>query len=130
MEARTFRDLVAWQKAMDLVVAVYRITQAWPRDKLFGLTSQIRRPAVSVPANLAEGQGRSGSREFFHYLSIAPGSFSELETHLLIAHRLDYLPESGLAALMSQLEAVRRLLRGLIRSLRSTESKSLLTPDS
>ena len=88
---KSYRDLVAWQKAMDLVTAVYRATARFPRDKIYGLTSQLRRAAVSVPSNIAEGPGRYGAAEFRHFLRQANGSLMELETHLLIAERLDYI---------------------------------------
>jgi four helix bundle protein len=84
MAVQSYQDLTAWQKAMDLVEAVYRATQQWPRDELYGLTNQARRAAVSVPANIAEGKARFGPSEFFHRLSIALGSLHETETHLLI----------------------------------------------
>jgi four helix bundle protein len=87
---RSYRDLVAWQKAMDLVQEVYAATREWPRREAFGLTSQVRRAAVSVPSNIAEGYGRQSSREFLNYLSIAYGSLMELETQLLIGFRLGY----------------------------------------
>ena len=109
---------------MDLVVAVYQMTGDWPQDELFGLTNQARRAAVSVVANVAEGQGRSGSREFLHHLSMAHGSLAELETHLAIARRLEYSNERALVPGADQLEEVRRLRRGLIRSLRQRSSPS------
>jgi four helix bundle protein len=90
MGVQSYRDLVAWQKAMDMVEAVYRATQTWPKDEVYGLTTQARRAAVSVPANIAEGQGRRGAAEMVHHLSMAGGSLHELETHLLIALRLGY----------------------------------------
>ena len=119
MPARGFRDLIAWQKAMDLVEGVYRATQGWPRDEAYGLTNQVRRAAVSVPANIAEGQGRGSSREFGQFLAIAKGSLGELETHLLIAHRLTCLDEQTAGALIAQVTEVGRLLHGLRQSLRS-----------
>ena len=117
---RSFKDLYGWQRAMELVLAVYVATKTWPKDESFGIISQARQAAVSVPANIAEGQGRSGPREFLHHLSIAPGSLAELETHLLLAHQLTYMPLDTLASLTVQLDEVRRLIRGLIRSLRAS----------
>ena len=113
-----YRELVAWQKAMDLVEAVYVATRQWPREELYGLTDQARRAAVSVPANVAEGQGRQGKAEFGHHLSMAHGSLHELESHLLIARRLGYFDEAGCAALLAQTAEEGRLLGGLMRSLR------------
>jgi four helix bundle protein len=84
----SFHDLTVWRKSMDLTVAVYRITQAFPREEAFGLTSQMRRSAVSIPSNIAEGKGRLGTREFRQFLSVARGSNCELQTQLEIARRL------------------------------------------
>jgi four helix bundle protein len=103
---------------MDLVVGCYRLTQQFPRSETYGLSSQIQRAAVSVPANIAEGQGREAIREYLHHLSIANGSLMELETHLLIAGRLNYLPESDLTAILSQTAEVGRMLTGLTQALK------------
>src|SRR5271165_2329316 len=88
---KSYRDLVAWQKAMDLVTAIYQITASFPKEELYGLTSQRRRAAVSVPSNIAEGQGRHGVAEFRHFLRQAGGSLMELESQVMIAERLCYL---------------------------------------
>jgi four helix bundle protein len=117
------RDLIAWQKAMDLAESVHRATQHWPKDELYGLRSQVRRAAVSIPANVAEGQGRTGAKEFQHHLSIAYGSLREAETHLLLAQRLGYSDEAVCEALMRQAAEVGRLLLGLMRSLRAPRSQ-------
>jgi len=85
---QSFRDLTVWQKSIDLTVAVYRITQAFPREEMFGLTSQLRRAAVSIPSNIAEGQGRLNTREFRQFLGVARGSNCELQTQLEIARKL------------------------------------------
>jgi four helix bundle protein len=118
MAVGSFRDLVAWQRAIDLAEAIYHATCDWPSEERFGLTSQIRRAAVSVMANIAEGQGRTGSREFLHHLSIADGSLSEVEAHLLFAHRLRFIDKATLDRLLQHLETTRRPLRGLIQRLR------------
>ena len=91
MTIQTYRDLTVWQKSMDLVAEIYRLTKLFPQEELFGLTSQIRRAAVSVPANIAEGYGRIHRKEYLHHLSIARGSLMEVETHLQIAVRLTFL---------------------------------------
>jgi four helix bundle protein len=119
-----FRDLVAWQKGMAVVSAVYRVSQTWPRDELYGLTSQVRRAAVSIPANIAEGQGRTGPNEFAHHLSIAKGSLHELETLLLIAHELGYIDEVACDPLLAQTGEVARLIGGLLRRLRPRQPTS------
>ena len=116
----SYRDLIAWQKAMVLVRSVYVITTSWPADERFGLTSQVRRAAVSVPANIAEGSGRSGSREFRHGLSVAHGSLCELETQLLIGIDLGLCePDQG-DQVLAQAAEVGRIIRGLMRRLDST----------
>ena len=118
MTVRGFRDLFAWQRAIDLAEDVYEATRTWPREEAYGLTAQVRRAAASVMANIAEGKGRSGSREFLHHLSIADGSLSAVEADLLLARRLGFLDEVALEALVHQIEETRSLVRGLIRSLR------------
>ena len=85
-EIKSFRDLLVWQKAMQLVTDIYRVTRSFPKEEQFGLTTQLRRAAVSVPANIAEGQGRRHSREFDNFLSMALGSLAEVQTHLEIGY--------------------------------------------
>jgi len=118
MTVQSFRDLVSWQRAMDLAEGIYNATCDWPPEERFGLTAQIRRAAVSVMANIAEGQGRTGPREFLHHLSIADGSLSEVEAHLLFAHRLRFIDQATLDSLLQQLETTRSPRSGLIRRLR------------
>ena len=113
----SYRDLVVWRQAMDLAVAVYETTRAWPRDELYGLTSQARRAATSVPANIAEGYGRENAGSYQQFLRIAQGSLKELETHLLIAQRIGIASRDGISALMISSESVGKLLRLLIRKL-------------
>lgn len=118
-EVRSYRDLLVWQQAMDLAVATYDLTRTWPKDELYGLTSQSRRASVSVCANIAEGYGRDTRPGYIQFLRIAQGSLKELETHLIIAQRID-LSESGkIDDLLSQCESVGKLLRSLIRKLES-----------
>jgi len=112
----SYRNLVAWQRAMDLVENIYRVTSDWPKEEIYGLTSQVRRAAVSVPANIAEGQGRVGSRELSHHLSIANGSLCE-ETLLPIAQRLGYIGALTGEELLAQTTQVARPLGGLMKSL-------------
>src|SRR6266542_2536034 len=119
MTIQTYRDLTVWQKSMDLVAEIYRLTKLFPQDELFGLTSQIRRAAVSVPANIAEGYGRIHRKEYLHHLSIARGSLMEVETHLQIAVRLSYLSREQVVPSWGLAQEVGRLLNGLIRSLES-----------
>ena len=107
--------LDAWRHAMALVTVIYNITRQFPKEELYGLTSQIRRAAVSVPSNITEGAGRSGHREFVQFLSIARGSLSELETQLLIAANLGYMDTKHQA--FELLEQVSRLITGLHKKL-------------
>jgi len=118
MAIKSFRDLETWQTAMDLVAEIYRVTKIFPKDELYSLTSQFRRAAVSVPSNVAEGQGRDSTKEFLHHLSIAHGSLCEVETQLLIAQRLEYLSGEEADRLASLAASVGRLINGLSRSLR------------
>ena len=113
------KDLVVWQKAMELVTECYRLSDRFPRSEDFGLRLQLRRAAVSVPANIAEGRGRTGVGEYLHHLSIAHGSLKELETHLEIGQRLGYLAPELVAHVQERLDEVGRLLGGLIRKLRA-----------
>ena len=120
MKTRNYRDLVAWQKAMDLVVEVYQMTKKFPQDERFGLTGQIRKAAVSVPSNIAEGNGRAHRAEYIHMLTYARGSLMELETQLAIAVRLEYSNREEAIPLWELTQDVGRLLNGLIRSLKKT----------
>ena len=115
--AQTFKELVTWQEAMKLVEMIYQHTRNFPKEEIYGLTSQIRRAAVSIPANIAEGNGRNSRKEYLRFLSIAKGSLAELETHLLIAERLNFLPKEALEQLNPQLESTGRLLTALRKSL-------------
>lgn len=117
MAVRNYRDLLAWQRAMDLVEAIYRETKRFPKDELYGLTAQLRRAVVSVPSNIAEGQGRKSTRQFLHYLSIAHGSLREVETQVLIAQRLTYLSDERTEQLLDLAGEVGRLINGLYNSL-------------
>jgi four helix bundle protein len=115
---RTHKDLVAWQKAVDLVVDVYSITKSFPKDEIYGLVSQIRRAAVSIPANIAEGAARQTKKEFQQYLHIAMGSLAELETHFIIATHLLYCDNKQENAILLKLDEIRRMLSGLLRHCR------------
>jgi len=114
---KSYQDLVVWQKAMTLAEATYQSTRSFPREELYGLTSQMRRAAVSVPSNIAEGQGRNSTREFLHHLSIALGSLLELETQVLLAARLALLNPDASRELLQQTAEVGRLIHGLSNAL-------------
>jgi len=113
---KSHRDLIVWQKAMDLVEAVYSATASFPREETFALTSQIRRAVVSVPANIAEGQGRRLTKEYLYFLANARGSLLELDTHLEIALRVHYFNPEKYSDLKNKLDEVARILNGLMRS--------------
>lgn len=118
MAGRSYRELLVWQKAMNLVTEVYNSIKTFPREEIYGLSGQLRRAVVSVPSNIAEGQGRDSVKEFIHHLSIAYGSLMEVETQLQIAANLGYLKQIEINKLLEQSSEVGRLLNGLSRSLR------------
>jgi len=112
-----YKDLLVWQQAMDLVTAVYAASKVWPKEELYGLTSQARRAAVSVPANISEGFARENRGSYVQFLRIAQGSLKELETHLMIGGRLGMCDRQLGTALLDDAESVGKLLRLLIRRL-------------
>ena len=113
---KSHRDLIVWQKAMDLVEAVYEATASFPKEETYALTSQIRRAVVSIPANIAEGQGRRLRKEYLYFLANARGSLLELDTHLEIALRVHYFNTEKYSDLKNKLDEVARILNGLMRS--------------
>jgi four helix bundle protein len=119
MTIRNYADLAAWQKAMDLAEAVYRVTAGFPKEELYGLRGQLRKAATSVPSNIAEGQGRRSDGAFAHHLSIAHGSLREVETQVLLAGRFGYLDQDQSKRLLEQAAEVGRLISGLANSLRT-----------
>ena len=118
----SYRDLIVWQKAMTLAKLVYGLTQNFPPDEKFGLTSQMRRAAVSIPSNIAEGQARRGSREFIQFIAQAEGSLAELDTQLTLATGLGYTDPSRAANLIALIEELRRMLNALRRKLEAPRS--------
>ncbi len=132
MAIDSFRDLIVWQKSMDLVVAVYRLSQSFPNEERFGLTNQLRRASTSVPANIAEGHGRLSQPDYVRFLSIARGSLLEVETFLELAERLQFADQAHIDATLNIAQEVGRLLNGLIRSLRNSgmrESSAIYNAD-
>lgn len=113
-EIRSHRDLLVWQKAMDVAVSTYELTRRYPRDELFGLTSQSRRAASSVAANIAEGYGRATRQAYINFLRIARGSLKELETHLVLAERVGLASPEPTRSLLDQTDELGRMLHGLI----------------
>ncbi len=116
---QSYRDLVAWNKAMELVTEIYRVTHKFPKEELFGLTSQLRRAAVSIPSNIAEGKGRLSKGEFRQFLGNARGSLAEVETQILIAQNLSYLDESETNRLLTKVEEVGKILNGLLSAVKN-----------
>ncbi|MBI5759864.1 MAG: four helix bundle protein [Planctomycetales bacterium] len=117
MAVQDFRQLEVWQEAMNLVTAVYQYSKVFPKEETYGLTNQLHRAAVSIPSNIAEGQGRRSTKEFLNFLSVARGSLLEVQTQTEIAKRLKYLAEAETKLLEQQAGTVIRLLNGLIRAL-------------
>jgi len=122
MAVKSYRDLKVWQKAMDLVVECYRLARLLPKSETYGLSSQIQRAAVSIPANIAEGHGREHLGDYVHHLSVANGSLMELETHILVAGRLNYIGQDHGEHILDLTGEVGRMLAGLIRKLKSKSS--------
>ncbi|MDR3722664.1 MAG: four helix bundle protein [Candidatus Acidoferrales bacterium] len=118
-DIKSYRDLLVWQRSMDLVVVSYEVAKLLPHHENFGLISQIRRAAVSIPANIAEGHGRRHRGDYLHQLSIARGSLLELETHLLISVRLGYLQSKDIQPSLGLADEVGRMISGLFQRLRS-----------
>ena len=118
MSVKSYRDLLVWQKAMDLVVEVYRIAALLPKNETYGLVSQLQRAAISIPANIAEGHRRDHLGDYLRHLSIANGSLMELETHLLLVARVSYLPSGEMANALSLSDEVGKMLSGLGKSLK------------
>jgi len=116
--AQHFKDRIVWQKAMDLVTSVCRVTEAFPKREVYSLTDEIRRAAVSIPSNIAEGQAHFSKAEFLHFLRHSSGSLAELETQILIAERLEYTQQGETEALLAQIVEVGKVLNGLINSLK------------
>jgi four helix bundle protein len=114
---KTHRDLAVWNESMNLVVSIYSLTRSFPKEEMYGLTSQIRRAVVSVPANISEGAARKYTKEYLNFLRISLGSLSELETLVLIAWQLNYLKNEDHQFVSSQIKRITILLSGLIKSL-------------
>ena len=119
MAVKQYQDLIAWQKAIALVTEIYKASSSFPRDEMYGLTSQLRRAAVSVPSNVAEGQGRATSGEFIQFLGHARGSLFEVETQAIVAHNLSYLSDAQCETLTANISELGRILNGLITSLQN-----------
>ena len=115
---RSYRDLFIWQKSMDLVTDIYQITYKFPKEEIYGLTSQIRRSAVSVPSNIAEGYGRNSTGDYKRFLQISLGSLYELQTQLEISFRLNYLPEDNFKKLQITALEIEKMMNSLISKIK------------
>jgi four helix bundle protein len=122
-QIESYRDLRVWQEAMTLAADCYRMTQRFPREEAFGMTSQIRRSAASIAANIAEGWGRDATGSFVQFLKVAQGSLKELETHLLLSERVGLSSANLTAPLLARSDDLGRMLRSYIRSLQRSENK-------
>ncbi|HXG82404.1 MAG TPA: four helix bundle protein [Pyrinomonadaceae bacterium] len=122
MSVDCYRDLIVWQKAMDLVVICYEITKGFPLNEVYGLTSQLKRAAVSIPANIGEGYGKHGLGEYIHFLGIAQSSLRETETLLLIAKRLNFISAEELNNALTLSTEISKMIAGLTRSLRNKQN--------
>jgi len=127
VQLKKYQQLIAWLKAIDLVSDIYSLTSAFPRDEIYGLTSQLRRAAVSIPSNIAEGQGRATKGEFIQFLCHARGSLYEVETQVVISRNLGYLALEQQQSISEALGELGRILNGLIASLQQKQSRSSLT---
>jgi four helix bundle protein len=114
---RDFNTLKVWQKAHQMVLSIYLVSKSFPKEESYGLTSQLRRASFSIPANVAEGCGRGGAKEFVYFLRIALGSASETEYYLILAHDLNYLDVKAYSILNAQVTEVKRMLAGFIQKL-------------
>ena len=117
MAMKTHRDLDVWKNSVEFVTQIYKITRLFPKEELYGITNQIRRAAVSIPSNIAEGAARNHDKEFIQFLYIALASGSEVETQLIISKNLNYINENQFNDLLSRLTVIQKMLQGLIRSL-------------
>jgi four helix bundle protein len=114
---KSFKDLVVWQESIELGLDVYRVSQGFPKEEVFGLTQQMRRAAVSVSSNIAEGWGRGSTGDYLRFLSIAGGSMREVESQAVLSHRLGYTTQENLKELEERIDAIGRMLHGLRQSL-------------
>ena len=112
---KTHKDLDVWKKSVSLVTSIYEVTKTFPKDEIYGITNQIRRSAVSIPSNIAEGSTRKGEKEFIQFLYISLGSIAELETQLIIANNLKYVKLNDYELMTGRLEEIRKMLIGLIK---------------
>jgi four helix bundle protein len=124
----SFKDLKVWEEAHQLVLNIYRITSEFPKEEIYGLTSQIRRASSSIPANIAEGFGRYSTKEYIQFLTIARGSLEEVNYFLFLSKDLQYITENNYLSFSESVDNIRKMLNGLIKSLRNKPTDSNLKP--
>jgi four helix bundle protein len=117
-KSRSYRDLDVWKLSIELVKEIYQVTAKFPPTEIYGLTNQLRRAAISIPSNIAEGQGRNSFKEFKQFLAIALGSLAELETQLIISHEIGYLTLDDYGKLSAALDTIRKMIKALANSLK------------
>ena len=117
-KSRSYRDLDVWKLSIELVKEIYQVTAKFPPTEMYGLTNQLRRAAISIPSNIAEGQGRNSFKEFKQFLAIALGSLAELETQLIISHEIGYLTLDDYGKLSAALDTIRKMIKALANSLK------------
>lgn len=122
---RSYEDLVVWQKAIDLAENIYRITKSFPKEELYGLTTQIRRSCISISSNIAEGAARNSNKEFKQFLAIASGSCAELKTQIIIAERIECLKKTEATTLVERTTEIERMLSGLAASIDPLATRNL-----
>lgn len=124
MKSRSYKDLLVWQKSIDLSVAVYHICSGFPKSELYGLANQMKRAAISVPSNIAEGQARQHLREFLQFLSIAKGSLAELDSQRIVGERLGFVSPENSRHLDSSIVEIRKMLYSLCLKLKGSETEN------
>ena len=122
---KTHKDLDVWKKSVDLVTDVYKVTKCFPKEEIYGITNQMRRAAVSIPSNIAEGAGRQTDKEFVQFLHIAMGSSSELETQIIICKNLEYIGVEEMNTVLEKVYDIRKMLTGLLRAVKSRELRTV-----
>ena len=121
----SYRDLIVWQKSIELVKMIYKLTRKLPKEEMYGISDQLRRCVVSIPSNIAEGAGRYNTKEYIHFLRIARGSKNELETQLIICEQIEYLNKDDIAAPLQLSEEIGRMLNSLLTKLSDSQSSDL-----
>ena len=114
----SYKELIVWQRSIDLVIQIYKVTKAFPKEEMYGLTSQMQRVAVSIPSNIAEGHERNSSKEFVQFLYISRGSLAELETQVLIAEKLGYINQEEKNCILNDCYEIGEMINGLLKSIK------------